>query len=82
MRRMMLLLVVGILSCDLKASGVVMNRKVTPEDLAEIELRLGLDSKYVKQRQLKEQYPWLVSRDELNKELLISFVVQVQILAC
>ena len=70
MRRMMLLLFVGILSCDLKASGVVMNRKVTPEDLAEIELRLGLDSKYVKQRRLKEQYPWLVSRDELNKELL------------
>ena len=70
MRRMMLLLFVGILSCDLKASGVVMNRKVTPEDLAEIELRLGLDSKYVKQRRLEEQYPWLVSIDEYRKESL------------
>ena len=47
-----------------------MNKKVTKEDLENLSLKFGGDSKYVKQRRLKEQYPWLVSRDELNKELL------------
>lgn len=46
-----------------------MNKKVTKEDLENLSLKFGGDSKNVKQQQLRKQYPWLVSRDELHKEL-------------
>ena len=35
-----------------------------------LSLKFGGDSKNVKQRRLKEQYPWLVSIDEYRKESL------------
>ena len=59
-----------LFSFELVASGVLMNKKVTKEDLENLSLKFGGDSKNVKQQQLRKQYPWLVSRDELNKELL------------
>ena len=70
MARVMMLLFILIQLRGLNASGVLMNRKVTPDDLEKLSLRLNPESKYVKQKQLRMQYPWLDSRDELNKELL------------
>ena len=70
MKNLKILFFIGLLFCNLHTFATATMRVLTSDEMKKIKLGLQINLQQIKSQELEKEYPWLVSRDELNKELL------------
>ena len=70
MKNIKIVFLVLIFICELNSFATVSTTWISSEEIKNIKLGRQPSRQGIKRRELEDKYPWLVSRDELNKEFL------------
>ena len=70
MKNIKIVFLILIVFCELNSFATVPTTWISSEEIKNIKLGCQPSRQGIKRRELEDKHPWLVSRDELNKELL------------